>query len=282
MTMSFKTAILGLLAIVGFLLMPKSAGTEVTSGPYQPLAPYRVLDTRDTFIVEPESVVPVNTRLPGGATGAAVNITITQPQAFGHVTAWDGRSPMPLASIINVTAPGETVANFAIVPVNQDGTFHLYASTRMHLVVDVMGFVAGPNYGNVNSFTWANGTQLVIGSSGWVVTDGRESLAEAIRQVDSCFGAVLWTGELDSMGIIAAHRTACGSRGFSGVETMDYGERIMLRLPDGRERWYELFWKKDGMPTGAKDIGFIPYDTTIVLQTSQDAGHVYLRYFRLV
>ena len=278
--MIFKTAILGLLvAIVGVLLVPGRADVLVTSGPVQPLNPYRVLDTRETFIAEPGSVTPVNTRLPGGATAASVNITVTDVQTPGYLTAWDGRSPMPVASIINA-APGDTIANFAIVPINSDGTFHLYSSMRTNIVVDVMGFVAGPDYGWTQPFTYAQGAFLTIGDRGWQVFDGRASMTAARSLIDSCQGATLFYGDFPEVAYIAAHRTSCGSLGFGGVESMNYGDRITMTI-NGVNKTYELFWKMDGVPLHNEGKP-VPLGTSVVLQTSQTANTVYFRFFRLV
>jgi len=278
----FKTAILILLvAIASVLLAPGRAGTDVNGGLLQSLNPYRVLDTRQTYMVEPGSITPVNTRLPGGVTAVSVNITITEPQSLGFLTAWDGRNPMPLASIINATAPGETVANFAIVPINVDGIFHLYSSMRTHIVVDVMGFVAGPAYGLVQPFAYVEGAFLSIGSRGWMILDGRASFQEGVNLINSCRGAVLWWGEFNTTAIIGAHRTACGSNGFGGIESLPYGSRITITI-NGEGKHYELFWHLDGVPRVQMEGEPIPYGTSIILQTSQDADHVYFRYFRLV
>lgn len=278
--MSFKIVVVTLLVCVVALLMVKSAGSLVTSGPYQPLNPYRVLDTRETYIVEPGAVVPVNTRLPPGATAAGVNITITESQSQGFLTAWDGRSPMPTASIINTTSPGETVANFAIVPINADGTFHLYASMRTHIVVDVQGFVAGPNYGWEQAFTYQPGAFLSALGRGWTIYDGRESMAAARSLIDRCQGATLYYGDFTTFAILAAHRTSCGSQGFSGVETMNYGDRITITI-NGVNKTYELFWHLDGIPLNNEGKP-VPLGTAVILQTSQTASTVYFRYFRLV
>ncbi len=80
------------------------------------------------------------TGLPDDAVAASVNVTVTGARAAGYLTLHACGSTPPLASNLNV-APGQTVANLAIVALGADRTVCAYASTTMHVVVDLTGAV---------------------------------------------------------------------------------------------------------------------------------------------
>ena len=89
------------------------------------IPPARKLDTR-LGIGGPAGVVPaggtrtvsLGPQVPPGAVAAVVNVTITQATAPGFVTAWPADKPRPFTSTLNVTTPGQTVPNTALVAVS--------------------------------------------------------------------------------------------------------------------------------------------------------------------
>jgi hypothetical protein len=74
-----------------------------------------------------------------------VNLTVTEPTAHGHLTAWAGDTATPAVSNANF-APGQTVAAHAVVPVSLDPAtgqprIRLRNSAgSTHVVVDVLGW----------------------------------------------------------------------------------------------------------------------------------------------
>ncbi|WP_298460185.1 hypothetical protein [uncultured Cellulomonas sp.] len=118
-------------------------------GGYHPTRPVRVSDTREErWPLQPGETV----RLPMDAPGVVwnevvaveVNLTVTGPTEHGHVTAWSGESAAPVVSHANF-APGQTVANHAVVPVSLDedgqpGIAVRNSAGLTHLVVDVTGW----------------------------------------------------------------------------------------------------------------------------------------------
>lgn len=88
--------------------------------------------------------VVIDTKAPTGATAALVNLTITGATAAGYVTAEPcTAAPAGARTSSNGnTAPGQTVANLAVVALDAKGRFCLYRSQPMHTVVDVQGFFA--------------------------------------------------------------------------------------------------------------------------------------------
>ena len=130
-----------------------NAGASVASGEglLQPVAPYRVLDTRSTVALGPGESRTVQVGGTGGAAGvpasgvsaAIVNLTVTRPTASSYLTVYPGGQPLPSTSSLNFLA-GETRANRAIVPVGPDGTITIYnRAGTSHVVVDVNGWYTG-------------------------------------------------------------------------------------------------------------------------------------------
>jgi hypothetical protein len=81
--------------------------------------------------------------VPASAEALAVNVTVTQPTALGHLTLFAGDQPPPPTSTINF-APGQTRANNAVVKVAGDGagSFKIRATSlgTVHVIVDVVGY----------------------------------------------------------------------------------------------------------------------------------------------
>jgi hypothetical protein len=104
----------------------------------------RVLDTRlpeagnKTVRAGATRYVPMNVD-PAVTKAVLVNFAFVSPSSPGYLTAWAGRSDRPLASNINA-APGEVVANSAVVPVDANGGILVYAFATAHVVIDVLGY----------------------------------------------------------------------------------------------------------------------------------------------
>jgi hypothetical protein len=128
--------------------------------------PRRVLDTRPGTPVAP-GVEPITGRRVGGSTtpvpvagvgdvpldaGAAlVNVVAIDPVAPGHLTLHRGGSERPGTSSLNY-APGDVIANAAIVPLGADGELCLFTSAGSHVVIDVLGWLpTAPSTGAVGS-----------------------------------------------------------------------------------------------------------------------------------
>lgn len=133
--------------VEGSALQPPLA----TQARYVPLAPTRLLDTREAIGISTTSriraggVVVLDILGRGsvpaaGVSAAVLNITATDPLAPGFVTVWPSGSAMPIASNLNLNAPGQTVANLVVVPVGPDGRINIFAQTTTHLVADISGY----------------------------------------------------------------------------------------------------------------------------------------------
>ena len=122
-------------------------------GRFVPLTPTRIYDTRLPMLgVAPYSravgsIVPVQINqltnlVPAGqASAVAVNITTVGPRAIGFVQAFPWyRAVLGSTSTSNLNRAGETVANFAIVPLGDNDIIGLYLPAGGHVVVDLMGW----------------------------------------------------------------------------------------------------------------------------------------------
>jgi hypothetical protein len=116
----------------------------------RPVAPTRVLDTRDGTGAPVGSIGPGSTAhlqiagragLPAAGVGAVVlNVTVTEPTQSGFITAYPSGTPQPLASNLNFTS-GLTVPNLVITKVGADGAVDLFNSAgQTQLVADVAGW----------------------------------------------------------------------------------------------------------------------------------------------
>ena len=193
------------------LVSPAAAASVVPAG-YVTLGGGRVYDSRGADGSAPRlaggTIVTIDAGHPG-ASAVGVNITLTDTTGSGYVAAW-ATGPWPGTSIINSSVAGETVANFAIVPVAADGTFQLLTQRPAHLLVDVFGYMAGGStlvpatysatitgYGPLTTITEVSGT----------ITNGT-SIARTLRTDVHCPNGTVKT---DTVFSIPAGET----RGFS-------------------------------------------------------------------
>jgi hypothetical protein len=110
-----------------------------------PVVPQRLVDTRSGSGARPGPLapgevltVPVAGRagVPAGATGVALNVTVTEATAAGYLTAYPCGGTVPPTSSVNVGAGG-TAAATVIVGIGSGGAVCLRASMRTQVVVDL-------------------------------------------------------------------------------------------------------------------------------------------------
>jgi hypothetical protein len=143
---------------------------------FQPVAPVRVLDTRNkigvtTGPLPPDGGVRLNLsgRLPAGAAAAVLNLTATQPTAGGYVVAYADGQAVPSTSSLNFTA-GETVANQVIVPLTDDvADFWNGSPGTVQLVGDLEGYYAS---GAAGSFVPYGPTRIADTRTGFGTQTG--------------------------------------------------------------------------------------------------------------
>ncbi|MFJ9846204.1 hypothetical protein ACIRYZ_38355, partial [Kitasatospora sp. NPDC101155] len=122
-------------------------GTTFTS-----VSPDRLLDTRYAIGQPTTDKVPgratVNLQVAGrsgvplGAKAVVLNVTATETDGGGHLTAWASGSQQPTSSNLNWTAPGVTTPNLVVVPLGPDGKVNLFNGSwnTTHLIADVFGY----------------------------------------------------------------------------------------------------------------------------------------------
>lgn len=117
----------------------RSSGRAVAVGPK------RILDTRVTRQRLPQggtiTVDVLAAGVPADAVAAFVNITVADPAAPGHVTAWSGAQQRPTASVLNYSSR-DIRAGGTIVPLAA-GKFTVYSHAAADVVVDVSGYITG-------------------------------------------------------------------------------------------------------------------------------------------
>ena len=128
---------------------PESGGS--TAGAYVPLTPARITDTRTGSgypnagsTMGPNSTLNVQVSgaggVPAGATGAILNVTVTNTTDSGYLEAYPQGATQPTASNLNWTM-GETVANRVLVSLSATGMITLYNHTgNTDVIVDVSGY----------------------------------------------------------------------------------------------------------------------------------------------
>ena len=115
-----------------------------TGSRYEPLAPFRLIDTRSVGIGAGETL-RLRVAGMGGVpnaqpTAVVLNVTVTDPTAGGWLTVFPADTARPLASSINF-APGQTVANKVFAQLGPGGYVDIYNFVgRSQVIVDVEGW----------------------------------------------------------------------------------------------------------------------------------------------
>ncbi|MEO8697759.1 MAG: hypothetical protein ABI658_29950 [Acidimicrobiales bacterium] len=124
--------------------------TTSSSGRFVALTPHRVLDSRIGLgaAIGPVAglgvidlaIGGVGGVPPAGASAVALNVTAAEAAGPGYVTVWPDGVPQPNASNLNLTRPGQTAANFVVVPLGANGHVRLFTYSQTHLLADVAGW----------------------------------------------------------------------------------------------------------------------------------------------
>ncbi|MCU1364543.1 MAG: sorting protein [Ilumatobacteraceae bacterium] len=134
---------------VSLTVIPTPAPSGATR--FVPLAPLRLLDTREAADITGGLAVAADTSIDLQILGRAgvpstnvasvvLNVTAAQATAPGYVTVWPSLQDRPTASNLNVTAPGQNIANLVTVRVGANGKVAMYTQSGTHFVVDVAGY----------------------------------------------------------------------------------------------------------------------------------------------
>lgn len=110
---------------------------------FVPQAPTRLLDTRQASPAPPPggSITRVQTGTPPGTRSAMVNLTMTGGEAPGYITAGKCSALVagPQSQSSGNFGVATDVSNLGVVALDPDGSFCIYNSAPVHLVVDLQG-----------------------------------------------------------------------------------------------------------------------------------------------
>ena len=129
--------------VVGYMTGPGVSPSSV--GLFVPITPTRMMDTRrqklrswDGWTTQFELPAPINTQ----AQAIAMNLTTTGTANAGFFTLFAAQTPRYEVSNLNVTGPGQTIANHAITRISDRGVA-CYSYGTGHVICDVFGWYTG-------------------------------------------------------------------------------------------------------------------------------------------
>lgn len=197
------------------------ADVEVVSaespGRFVPVPPTRLLDTRDgtggvAGLVAAGRTVTLQATggvVPASATAVALNLTITQSQGPGFLTAWPAGNVQPQTSSVNVVRANDSVANFAIVPVGAGGAISLFMFSGGHVIADVSGYWEESGSTSSGRYVAVNPSRVLdTRQTGRLAAGGQLELAFATVPAGSTAVAVNITSALaDAPGFVTAWPT---------------------------------------------------------------------------
>ncbi|MCJ7780390.1 MAG: sortase, partial [Acidimicrobiia bacterium] len=129
--------------VVGYMTGPGSKPESV--GLFVPITPTRMFDTRreklrswDGWTTQFALPAPINTQ----AQAIAMNLTTTATANAGYFTLFAAQTPRNEVSNLNVTGPGQTIANHAITRISDRGVA-CYSYGTGHVICDVFGWYTG-------------------------------------------------------------------------------------------------------------------------------------------
>ncbi len=137
-----------------YLALPNSQGVNQgpdrppRTGELVPVAADRAFDSRSGPKPAGGSVSVVDvtgigsSMVPDDAKAVTVNVTATEPNGGGFLTAYNCDDPVPFASNVNYPGrPTSSTSNMSMVGVSGAGTICVLASQPTHVIVDVTGYV---------------------------------------------------------------------------------------------------------------------------------------------
>jgi len=121
---------------------PETPDTAATANAakFEPVEPFRLVDTRENLgAVRLKTGQVARIRVGAGDISAvSANLAVVNASGYGYITAFNCTTDVPTVSTLGYR-PGETVANQAIVPLD-DGVMCIYSKAATDLIVDVNGY----------------------------------------------------------------------------------------------------------------------------------------------
>jgi hypothetical protein len=237
--------------IEGYFTTPEAASTR---GLFNPLDPARIMDSRPgagAGAIGPGGTAVVQVTGRGGvpATGVSavvINTTITGPTKVGYVTDYPTGTPRPLTSTVNF-APGQTVANRAIVPVGTGGTISLYNDSGVtRPVIDVTGYLTDGVVNTTGGFFVPITASRVVDTRFWQTTSYPSNARVRTQKIagQKC--------------VLAPARTLCGRVLVPPVTALPRPVAVLLNItavPSGRSGYLTAF-PADSVTPPSSDVTF--------------------------
>ena len=133
------------LSIVDGALRIQSETASMFAGPGGLITanPVRALDTRETgrCVGSEGQTIQLSARnsVPASTAAVALNVTVTNPTAPGHLTIWPAGQPRPTASNLNFVA-GQTIANMVTATLGRAGSINVSSSQGCpDVIIDIAG-----------------------------------------------------------------------------------------------------------------------------------------------
>lgn len=213
---------------------------------YTPVAPCRILDTRNvaagaiaanstrnfvafgvsSFTSQGGSATNCGVN-PLAATAVAINLTAVTPSAAGYATAYPFGTAQPVASSVNYTA-GAIVNNALIVqtpnPISSFD-FTLYSFAQSHYVADIVGYFAPPVATALQCVETAN-TDLTIAPSGGTGNAVAPACATGYTQTATNCETTSW-----QMPIVFFQSGTCSARNNDTTTQTLRASRTCCRVP---------------------------------------------------
>ena len=145
--------------INGYFIDPAVAPAALA---FYPLAPCRVIDTRDPTgslggpivaggVSRDIPFLASNCGIPASAQAYSINATVVPSGPLGYLTLWPTGQTQPLVSTLNALTGG-IVANAAIVKAGVNGSVSAFVTSNSHLVLDINGYFAPPGAANAQRY----------------------------------------------------------------------------------------------------------------------------------
>jgi hypothetical protein len=232
-------------AVVGTIRLA-AASSPAPPTSVVPVQPYRILDTRnaigtpDTAPVGPGATIEVQIGgvgpVPADAVGVVLNVTGTMTSEPTYVTAWPTGTPMPTASVLNLT-PGIDAPNGVTALLGTGGRLSLFNFTgSTHLIADVAGYLVPATGGG-------SGPQGPAGPAGPAGPTGPTGVAQVVtRTFQFTFPA-----DNGSTGQVLDDHVQC----LSGEMVVGGGFEILQNASSGGQPMTVVLDSRPAGPTGA-------------------------------
>lgn len=184
----------------------RTATVTMTGSTYVPVAPTRILDTRNGTGTTKAPVAANGTvalsvpdcdetisgnKVSATATAVAMNVTVVSPTANGLITVYPDQTAVPNASNLNYST-NETVANLVVVKVGADGKVDLRNTSKgtVELIADIEG-----------CYSTAMGTAFVPLNPVRVL-DTRTGIGQLQQSEPDGYNDVVWNEESGPLGAL--------------------------------------------------------------------------------